>query len=165
MINKIYLGIGSNVDRVNNIKSCLNMIRELYGDIQISPVYETKSMGFDGPNFYNLVCYFQANIDIHNLNNILKKIENKHGRNFNETKFSSRTIDIDILYYDDLICDGENIKLPRDEILKYDFVLRPLVDIAPHYIHPEKKITNKKIMDTYKIQQQIIGKVDLNLNE
>ena len=60
MINKIYLGIGSNVDRVNNIKSCLNMIRELYGDIQISPVYETKSMGFDGPNFYNLVCYFQA---------------------------------------------------------------------------------------------------------
>ena len=153
MINKIYLGIGSNVDRVNNIKSCLNMIRELYGDIQISPVYETKSMGFDGPNFYNLVCYFQANIDIHNLNNILKKIENKHGRNFNETKFSSRTIDIDILYYDDLICDGENIKLPRDEILKYD------------YVHPEKKITNKKIMDTYKIEQQIIGKVDLNLNE
>ena len=55
MLHKIFVGIGSNIDREKNIKSCIEILKDLYGNILISPVYETEAMGFNGPNFYNLV--------------------------------------------------------------------------------------------------------------
>ena len=83
----------------------------------------------------------------------------------NETKFSSRTLDIDILYYDDLIYEDDNLKLPRKEIIQYDFVLQPLVDIAPEFIHPLIKKTNKEIMDEFNIEKNIIKEIPINLDE
>ena len=122
-------------------------------------------MGFDGPNFYNLVCCFETNQDVVVLKTELSVIEKNHGRSMNETKFSSRTLDIDILYYDDLIYEDDNLKLPRKEIIQYDFVLQPLVDIAPEFIHPQIKKTNKEIMDEFNIEKNIIKEIPINLDE
>ena len=115
----VYIGIGSNVDREKNIRSCIKCLHEKYSVISLSPLYETSSMGFDGPNFYNLVCCFETSQDVVDLKNELSVIEKNHGRSMNETKFSSRTLDIDILYYDDLIYEDDNLKLPRKEIIQY----------------------------------------------
>tara|TARA_Y100000996_G_C22552895_1_gene654416 strand:+ start:369 stop:863 length:495 start_codon:yes stop_codon:yes gene_type:complete len=161
----VYIGIGSNVDREENIRSCIRRLREKYIIISLSPLYETSSMGFDGPNFYNLVCCFETNQDVVALKNELSIIEKNHGRSMNETKFSSRTLDIDILYYDDLIYEDENLKLPRKEIIQYDFVLQPLVDIAPEFIHPSIKKTNREIMNEFRIEKNIIKKIHINLDE
>ena len=122
-------------------------------------------MGFDGPNFYNLVCCFETSQDVVVLKTELSVIEKNHGRSMNETKFSSRTLDIDILYYDDLIYEDDNLKLPRKEIIQYDFVLQPLVDIAPEFIHPQIMKTNKEIMDEFNIEKNIIKEIPINLDE
>jgi 2-amino-4-hydroxy-6-hydroxymethyldihydropteridine diphosphokinase len=79
---------------------------------------------FDGPNFYNLVSCFETDQSVYELKNTLNEIENDHGRHFNETKFSSRTLDIDILYYDDLVLSDDKIQIPRKEICEYDFCIK-----------------------------------------
>ena len=163
MTHKIFVGIGSNIDREKNIKSCIDMLRGLYGEVITSPVYETESMGFDGPNFYNLVSCFETDESIYDLKNNLNKIENNHGRHFNETKFSSRTLDIDILYYDDLVLSDDKVQIPRKEICEYDFVLKPLIDLVPEFIHPIHNISHKEIMDKIKIKNQIISIINMNL--
>ena len=162
MPNKVYIGIGSNVDRNRNIQSCILNLTSKYQNLILSPIYETASMGFEGPNFYNLVCYFETENDALQLQEEIKKIEKDHGRNFNETKFSSRTLDIDILYFNDSIINSEKIQIPRKEIIEYDFVLQPLIDIAPEFIHPQLNITNLQIFKEYKIKKLIIAKVEVD---
>ena len=163
MSHRIFVGIGSNIDREKNIKSCISILKGVYGDMMISPVYETESMGFDGPNFYNLVSCFETNQSVYELKNTLNEIENDHGRHFNETKFSSRTLDIDILYYDDLVLSDDKIQIPRKEICEYDFVLKPLVDLVPDFIHPTHKISHKDMMNNIKIKKQIISTINMDL--
>ena len=163
MSHKVFIGIGSNLNKIKNIKSSISKIQNDYKNVKISPVYETKAMGFDGPNFYNLVCSFNTTEDIYKLKERLNKIELDHGRNLNETKYSSRTLDIDILYYDNLILVDDKIKIPRKEIIEYDFVLRPLIDIDAEFIHPVLLIPNNKIEEKHDIKKHIIAKVDINL--
>ena len=163
MGHKVYIGIGSNLEKEKNIRSCIALLHKNYQSIVVSPVYETQSMGFDGPNFYNLVSSFDTEQDIYALKEQLKKIENKHGRNFNETKFSSRTLDIDILYYDDLVLSNDKIDIPRKEIIEYDFVLKPLIDIAGDFIHPSLNISHLEIMKNHNIKKQIISEISLDL--
>ena len=163
MSHRIFVGIGSNIDREKNIKSCVSILKDVYGDMMISPVYETESMGFDGPNFYNLVSCFETNQSVYELKNTLNEIENDHGRHFNETKFSSRTLDIDILYYDDLVLSDDKIQIPRKEICEYDFVLKPLVDLVPDFIHPTRNISHKDMMNNIKIKKQIISIINIDL--
>ena len=163
MSHRIFVGIGSNIDREKNIKSCVSILKDVYGDMMISPVYETESMGFDGPNFYNLVSCFETNQIVYELKNTLNEIENDHGRHFNETKLSSRTLDIDILYYDDLVLSDDKIQIPRKEICEYDFVLKPLVDLVPDFIHPTRNISHKDMMNNIKIKKQIISTINIDL--
>ena len=163
MSHRIFVGIGSNIDREKNIKSCVSILKDVYGDMMISPVYETESMGFDGPNFYNLVSCFETDQSVYELKNTLNEIENDHGRHFNETKFSSRTLDIDILYYDDLVLSDDKIQIPRKEICEYDFVLKPLVDLVPDFIHPTRNISHKDMMNNIKIKKQIISTINIDL--
>lgn len=134
---KVYVSIGSNVERRKNISSCLKYLREQFGDIQTSVVYENKSVGFDGDDFYNLVAVFTTQHDVRELTPLFRDIESKHGRVRGGEKFSSRTLDVDLLLYDDLILKSEGLDVPRDEITKYAFVLRPLSEIAPDLKHPE----------------------------
>ena len=163
MSHKVFIGIGSNLNKIKNIKSCISKIKNDYENVKLSPVYETKAMGFDGPNFYNLVCSFNTTEDIYKLKERLNKIELDHGRNLNETKYSSRTLDIDILYYDNLILSDNKIKIPRKEIIEYDFVLQPLIDIDAEFIHPILLIPNNKIEGKHDIKKNIITEVDFNL--
>tara|TARA_Y100000768_G_scaffold377789_1_gene351445 strand:- start:892 stop:1380 length:489 start_codon:yes stop_codon:yes gene_type:complete len=162
-MSQIFIGVGSNVDREKNIASCINKLKEIYESLSISPIYETASMGFSGPNFYNLVCKFETDEKLHDLKLNLNKIEIAHGRTHGETKFSSRTLDIDILYYDSLVMETDNITVPRSEIIRYDFVLRPLVDIAPDFMHPKEKLTNQEILNTYDIEKLIINTVNIEI--
>ena len=159
--HKVYVGIGSNLDPVTNIQNCIKSLREKFTNLRLSPVYESSSMGFDGPNFYNLVAYFETKEEIKFLKQILNEIESHNGRSLGEVKFSSRTLDIDILYYDNLI--DENINIPRGEITKFDFVLRPLYDIAPGHVHPNTGKTHNKMLSDDIYQKMIIRRIPLQL--
>ena len=158
-VHKVFVGIGSNIEPVSNIKECINCLDQKFNHLKLSPIYESSSMGFEGPNFYNLAASFETDFDLCRLKQSLNEIETSNGRLSGETKYSSRTLDIDILYFDDLI--DREINIPRGEIIKFDFVLRPLYDIAPAHIHPETKKTHYKMLIDNIYEKMIIKKVNI----
>ena len=137
---QVYLSIGSNIDRENNIRSCLYHLEKTFGNITLSTFYETEAVGFDGDPFINLAAGLISNLKPQEIDIQLKEIENKHLRTREGSKFSSRTLDIDLLLYDQLILQPE-MDVPRKEITKYAFVLFPLAEIAADFIHPEYQQT------------------------
>jgi 2-amino-4-hydroxy-6-hydroxymethyldihydropteridine diphosphokinase len=140
-IVQAYVGIGSNIDKVKNIDGCLSHLRELFGEIKISPIYQSKAIGLDGDDFYNLVVRFETSFDIDILETKLREIEYYFGRKRNQPPHTSRTLDIDLLLFGNLVSKEHNI--PRNDIIKYGFVLKPLCDIEPDLIHPT---TGEKII-------------------
>lgn len=139
MTQQVFLSFGSNIDRENNIRGGLDALAKQFGQVRLSPVYESESVGFDGEPFLNLVAEIHTRLSVGELAQLLRDIEADHGRRRGEKKFSSRTLDIDILTYDDLVGEHDGVSLPRDEILKHAFVLRPLADLAPQQLHPQLK--------------------------
>lgn len=133
---KIYISIGSNIDAENNIRIAVDALKNHYGKLILSPVYESEAVGFDGDNFLNLVAGLNTEEDVYTVVENLRKIEDENGRDRSGPRFSPRTVDLDLLLYDDLILNEEGIELPRDEITKNAFVLLPLEEIAPQLIHP-----------------------------
>ena len=133
----IYISLGSNIDREQNTRAGVSALRRAFGELILSSVYESEAVGFDGDAFYNMVIACEVNTPVHETNQILRAIEDANGRDRSGPKFSSRTLDLDLLLYDDLVIDEHGLKLPRAEILKNAFVLWPLAEIAPERVHPE----------------------------
>ena len=133
---KIYISIGSNIDAEKNIRLSINALQEHYGKLILSSVYESEAVGFEGDNFLNLVAGVKTDEDVYTVVTTLRKIEDENGRDRSSPRFSARTVDLDLLLYDDLILKEDGLELPRDEITKNAFVLLPLEEIAPQLIHP-----------------------------
>lgn len=132
---QVYVSIGSNIDRENNIRAGILELREQFGAVELSPVYESISVGFEGDNFYNLAAGFTTDLSIAELNQSLSAIEDRHGRDRSGPRFSSRTLDIDLILYDDVVSETDCV-LPRPELYKNAFVLKPLADIAGEMLDP-----------------------------
>lgn len=135
-MTRVYLSLGSNIDREHNIRAGLDALAAQFGEVHLSPVYESEAVGFDGAPFLNLVACIDTGLPLGELAGLLRDIEADHGRVRGDKKFASRTLDIDVLTYGDLTGLIDGVELPRDEILKHAFVLRPLADLAPQTRHP-----------------------------
>ena len=135
-MSRAYLSLGSNLEPEKHLRAALDELRARFGDIVVSPTYRCKAVGFDGPDFLNLAVAIDTDLPPAVLNDWLHALEDRHGRRRDVPRFSSRTLDVDIVLYDDLVLRGEgHLELPRAE-LKHAFVLKPLVDIAPDVVHP-----------------------------
>lgn len=132
----VYLGLGSNLAPVEHLSAGLMALNALGHVQQESPWYESPALGFDGPDFINLVVALETPLTLADLSSHLKRLETEFGRPANARKFSSRFLDIDILLYDDLIGEQGSVRLPRPDIYRCAFVLRPLLDIAPDICCP-----------------------------
>lgn len=135
----VFLSLGSNIDRVDNINSCLKSLLQVFGEVSCSPVYESEPVGFEGSHFYNLTVKITTDLSLDALTQTLKGIEDKNGRVRGGKKFSSRTLDIDILTYGDLCGVFGGIELPRPEIFFNAFVLLPMAELAADVIDPKTK--------------------------
>jgi len=113
MTARVLIGLGSNVDRENNIKFAVRELRQVFGDLQLSPVYESEAVGFDGGDFLNLVVSFGTRKPVRDVVLELRAIEDRQGRDRNLPRFSHRSIDLDILTYDDLQIDEPGLQIPR----------------------------------------------------
>ncbi len=132
-----YLSIGSNVDREHNVRRGVALLRERLPELSLSSVYESEPVGFDGEPFFNLAAGFECGgIGVDQVLRILNDVETACGRERSADRFGPRTLDVDLLVYGDLVCDGDPCVLPRPEITEQAFVLRPLAEIAPHERHP-----------------------------
>lgn len=130
------LSLGSNVDPARHIAIAFAALRERFGDIRASAAYRTPAVGFDGADFVNAAAVIESDLDVLVLNDWLHALEDAHGRDRSGPRFGDRTLDIDIVLFDALVCTGPgNLRLPRGE-LRHAFVLRPLAEIAPDIIEP-----------------------------
>lgn len=141
---KIYISIGSNIDANKNIRAAIHALKNHYGKLILSSVYESEAVGFEGDNFLNLVVGLTTDESVYTVVETLRKIEDENGRDRSSPRFSSRSVDLDLLLYDDLILKEEGLDIPRDEITKNAFVLLPLDEIASQLIHP---VSGKTICD------------------
>lgn len=133
---RVYVGVGSNIERAHYIRAGITALRERYGAVQCSQVYESKAVGFDGDDFYNLVVGLDTDQRVHEVAATLRDIERQHARDRRAPRYSARTLDLDLLLYDELVLDEPGLQLPRDEITRYAFVLGPLAEIAGERRHP-----------------------------
>lgn len=152
---RVYLSLGSNIDRYTHISAALDALTASFGELLISPVYESEAVGFDGDNFLNLVVGIHTELAVGELSAVLKAIEDQNGRLRTGPKFSGRTLDIDILTYDDRCGDYDGVQLPRDEVQTNAFVLLPLADVAPDELHPGKGMSFADMWQAYSEPQKL----------
>lgn len=160
---QIYISIGSNIEPLLHIRASLMDMQHYFGSPTLSSVYESEAVGFIGDNFYNLVAGFNTHQEIHAIARLLQQIEQKNGRQRTTAKFNARTLDLDLLLYDQLVLTADKLIVPRDEILKYAFVLFPLAEIAPTLKHPVTGQTYAEIAQLFDSAKQPLWRVDVNL--
>jgi 2-amino-4-hydroxy-6-hydroxymethyldihydropteridine diphosphokinase len=136
MMSKAWLGLGSNVNAGANIQAGIEELEQQFSSVALSPVYSSTSVGFDGDDFINLVARVETDLSPLELRDYLRDLEDRHGRKRDVPKFSDRSLDIDILLYDDLVLLSPVLEIPRAEILKFSHVLKPLADLDPDLVHP-----------------------------
>lgn len=134
---QVFLGLGSNIDAPWHLTHGIERLSQCLRIQQMSPWYRSQAVGFDGPDFINLVLAVESNLSLEVLSQLLKQIELEFGRDPNAVKYSSRALDIDILLYDDWVGDYRNIQLPRADVYQCAYVLRPLLDLVPDFIDPK----------------------------
>jgi 2-amino-4-hydroxy-6-hydroxymethyldihydropteridine diphosphokinase len=159
---RIYVSVGSNIDRARNIRSGLQTLREQFGALTVSTIYESAAVGFDGDPFYNLVVGFDTDRDVHSVARALREIEHRHGRERGAVRFAPRTLDLDLLLYDDLVLHQDHLHIPRDEITRYAFVLRPLAEIAGERVHPLEGKTYARLWAEFQADDQPLWPAQLD---
>lgn len=132
---RVYLSLGSNIDPERHLRLGVRELVNRYGGVVLSPAYRNAAQGFDGADFLNLAVRCDVSVSLEELVADLEQIHDLAGRSRAEQRFADRTLDIDVLMYGRLTAD-QPIVLPRPDILEYNFVLKPLCDIAPDEVHP-----------------------------
>ena len=143
-MNKVFLGIGSNLgDRSANLKKAVSKINEIIGRVaKSSSVYEAEPWGFEAEEqFYNMVVETETLLSPSGVLGAILMIEAELGRLRTEKQYSSRNIDIDILFYNDLVMNEEALIVPHPHLHERKFVLVPLYEIAPEFVHPVMNMT------------------------
>jgi 2-amino-4-hydroxy-6-hydroxymethyldihydropteridine diphosphokinase len=157
-MHQVFLGIGGNLgNKHNNLTKILLLIENELGAIRKkSSVYETPPWGFQAEeDFWNMVIQIETRLNPEKLLHKAKNIEQEFGRKIQTENYTSREMDIDILYFDDLIIENELLKIPHPQIQKRLFVLVPLVEIAPEKKHPLLQKTSRKLLENCRDKSEI----------
>ncbi|MBN7820331.1 2-amino-4-hydroxy-6-hydroxymethyldihydropteridine diphosphokinase [Bowmanella yangjiangensis] len=158
---QIFISLGSNVEREKHTYSGLDALHHTFGDLQLSSLYESEAVGFAGSAFFNMVICAYTQLSVEEVVNHLKAIERQNGRLQGDKKFAPRTLDLDLLLYDDLVLSNP-VELPRAEVLYNAFVLWPLAELVPKKLHPVTQISYEQLWQDYNKDSQKLWKVDFN---
>jgi 2-amino-4-hydroxy-6-hydroxymethyldihydropteridine diphosphokinase len=164
-VSTVYLGIGSNVNVKQNIAAGMEALQTAFGEVDLSPIYRSVAVGFSGDDFINLAARIETQMQPLELKEFINQLEDRHGRRRDLAKFSDRTLDIDILLYDDLYLHCPALVLPRPEILEYAHVLKPLADLAPNLVHPVKHVTMAELWAAFNGDRSGLEIIDFPLDE
>jgi 2-amino-4-hydroxy-6-hydroxymethyldihydropteridine diphosphokinase len=144
-MNEVYLGLGSNVgDRLLNLNKAIELLSVKIQILKKTKIYISKAVGYtDQPNFYNMVLYGKTDLSPEELFNFIKDVEKNAGRVY-RFHWGPREIDIDILFYNDLVYKSDKLNIPHPRLHERDFVLLPLIELNPKLFHP---VLNKRVSD------------------
>jgi len=157
---KVFLGLGTNVDRERSMRGGLEALRTLDPELIVSPMYESKAVGFDGAPFYNCAVQMHTELPLVELIAALKDIENSNGRIRIALPAEAKGLDIDVLTYGELLGDFDGVALPRADITRYAHVLLPLSEIAPEDCLPGTKLSYQALWQGFNKSDQQLDVVD-----
>jgi 2-amino-4-hydroxy-6-hydroxymethyldihydropteridine diphosphokinase len=147
-----FIGVGSNIDRDHNIRAGVRALQTQFSNVIISTVYETNAIGFEGDSFFNLVVSLMTDLEPRQLQDQLHVIESKFKRKRSGgPRYASRTLDLDLLLYDDFVSDEAGMEIPREDVTRFAFVLCPLAEIAGELKHP---VSDRRYADLWEDFEQ-----------
>lgn len=155
MKHRVHLSLGSNIHREQNIRQALTKLENRFGSLKVSPIYESEAVGFDGDRFLNLIVLIETDLSLTQLSQLLKRMEDEQGRDRKGAKFGARTLDIDIVTYDDRVGEYAGIELPRPELYYNAFVLRPMADLDPEGYDPKTRRTYRELFAEFSGDQKL----------
>ncbi|MGK7346673.1 MAG: 2-amino-4-hydroxy-6-hydroxymethyldihydropteridine diphosphokinase [Candidatus Nitrospinota bacterium M3_3B_026] len=157
----IYLGVGGNIEPEKNIKAGLEMLKSRFNVKAASPMYRSTAWGVkdEQPDYLNLAVMAETGKDLFGVRAEIRWIEELLGRRRTLDRFAPRTLDIDLLLYDDLVLDDEGGRLPHPQLLTQQFVYLPMMDIAPGVVVPGTGAALKDIEPEYADPDLAIRKV------
>ncbi len=165
--SRVYVGVGSNLgDRMTYLAEAARCLLDAPGvkGLQSAPVYETRPVGPAGPgNFLNTVFALDVCLSPQQLLRIMQHIEVLLGRPRGGnpggagSRSGARTIDLDILFFDDLVFQNDELVVPHPHLPQREFVLRPLADLDPEYTHPELGLSVRELLAALTPSEQILG--------
>lgn len=144
-MTRVYIGVGSNIERERHIATALDRLDLLFGNLTVSPVYESEAIGFNGALFLNLVVGADTELALADVLAAIRAIEADNGNKGRQPKFSSRSLDLDLLTYGDYCGANCGALLPRADITDYAYTLWPLVDIAAEELHPQLRVSYREL--------------------
>lgn len=140
----VYLGLGSNIEPARHLRLAVAELGRRFAGVRTSAVYRNAPVGFEGEDFLNLVAEVETDLPPAAVVDELEEIHELAGRMCRDG-FAPRELDIDLLLYDRIVLpQGSDIEVPRSDVLTRDFVLRPLSELAPDYVHP---LTGRRLAD------------------
>ena len=157
---RVFVSVGSNVERERHIALALALLRSRFGVLQQSNVYESAAVGFDGDPFFNLVVAFDCDAEPRDIVASLHEIERRCGRARGTERYAPRTMDLDLLLVGDRVMREGGIVLPHEEISTQAFVLRPLAELAGERKHPVSGDTLACMWSRLKCRAEPLRRVD-----
>ncbi len=160
---RVYVAAGSNVEPEHNLERACAEIAHTWHDAHFSRAYRNVAVGFEGPDFINLVCGFSAAQPLDSVIARLRAIETQCGRPRFAPKWASRTMDLDVLLYGDLVEKTAEYTLPRPDLLKRPYMLGPLAEIAPDAMHPTAARSIAELWSEFDAGAHLMSPVALRL--
>lgn len=157
----VYVAAGSNIDPVSNLKEALRLLRARFPDLVVSPAYANVAVGFTGADFVNLAVGFTTTLSLAELLTELHAIEAACGRGRLDEKWAPRRMDLDVLLYGDAVGEFPGAVVPRPDLVRRAYMLRPLADIAPAVMHPSLGATIGDLWSRFDQGAHAMRRIDL----
>ncbi len=163
-MKNVFISLGTNMgDRTENLKSALLQVSKFSKIIKLSSIYKTEAVGNESqPDFLNAAIELETGLLPYELLERLHSIENEMGRK-RETKWGPRIIDLDIIFYNDLVIISPNITIPHPHAHQRRFVIEPLAEIAPDFIHPKLNMTISELSGQLSDSKKVIKSDKLSI--
>jgi len=145
----VYVAAGSNVDAVRHLQLALRELAQLYPDLKVSPAYRNKAVGFEGDDFVNLAVGFETSLRPAQVREQLQAVEAICGRVADSPKWAPRTMDLDILLFGDLVSNEPGLVVPRPDLTRRPYMLKPMADIGPDVVHPVSGRTMRELWEAF----------------
>ena len=155
-MTEVYVAVGGNVEPLKYLDRALQLLERVFGALVISPAYRNPAVGFEGDDFVNLVAGFRTSLPATEVRERLQSIETACDRPRDAPKWGPRTMDLDLLLYGDEISDVPGLALPRPDLVRRAYMLRPMADVAPHLVHPTLHRTMRELWEAFGSDHEMV---------
>lgn len=145
----VYVAAGSNIEPVKHLCLALDELRGIYPRLAVSPAYRNKAVGFQGDDFINLVVGFETHEPVQRVREQLQRVEALCGRPADAPKWAARSMDLDILLYGQRVSNEPGLVIPRPDLLRRPYMLKPMADIAPDVRHPLAQKSMRELWEAF----------------